>query len=182
MAIQLPDFATNGARDWKGIVIHHSATVDGKTSDWEGIKKYHTSWRFNDDIITAEKAKELEVQGKKGVLKPWSDIGYHIGIEDDGGKIVVKEGRKLAYIGGHAKEFNSTHIGLCVIGNFDVEVPPLDKWTATIDIVAYFRKLFSLTIDSIVGHRETFTLRGVPVEKTCPGKLWNMIKFRSEIV
>lgn len=43
-----------GARSWKGIVWHHSASPDRKTRDWDGIVKYHTSFRIDFDTVSAE--------------------------------------------------------------------------------------------------------------------------------
>jgi len=69
------DFSKSKA--WKGIVIHHSATKDGVTKDWDAMRKYHMSWRYHGDIITEELAKKLIAKGVTGVEEPWKDIGYH---------------------------------------------------------------------------------------------------------
>ena len=45
------------SRKWKYIIIHHSATADGRTHEWKGIDRYHT------------------------VEKGYDDIGYHFGLE-----------------------------------------------------------------------------------------------------
>ncbi len=73
-------------RDWTGIVIHHSATERGSV---DSIRKYH-----------------IEVNG-------WDDIGYHFIIAQSG---EIFDGRPLSKIGAHALGRNSTHIGVCLIG------------------------------------------------------------------
>ena len=45
------------SKEWRYILIHHSATVDGDVNDWDAIKKYHMSWRYQGNIITEKKAK-----------------------------------------------------------------------------------------------------------------------------
>ncbi len=74
------------ARDWRGIVVHHSASPDWTTV--EGINRWH---------------KE----------RGWHGIGYHYVIYTDGS---VHEGRSTDKVGAHAKGRNSTHIGICLVG------------------------------------------------------------------
>jgi len=37
---------------WSEIILHHSATPDGKVSDWNAIDRYHRSFRLNFDTFT----------------------------------------------------------------------------------------------------------------------------------
>lgn len=168
-------------RDWRGIVMHHSATKDSVSHDWEGIRRFHTSYRYDGRVINKDKALMLEAEGVKGILHPWQDIGYHFGIELVGTTLQVQKGRSLALSGAHAKEYNQTHIGICVVGNFDIAEPQPECWEFSLNVVREILKEFPFTKYDVLGHRETFTLRGVPVEKTCPGKYWNMDKFRDSI-
>ena len=52
-------------RQYKNIIIHHSATPDGLVNDWDGIRKYHMSYRYNGNIITKEEADKLRLMSKK---------------------------------------------------------------------------------------------------------------------
>ena len=77
------------ARDWKGVVIHHSTSPEWTTV--EDIDRWH---------------KE----------RGWDGIGYHYVIYPDGS---IHEGRSIDKVGAHAKGRNTTYIGVCLIGYDD---------------------------------------------------------------
>lgn len=82
------------------IIIHHSATEDGKVlSSFNAIKKYH-----------------METNG-------WNDIGYHYVIEYVKNVPTIQKGRDDKTVGAHTVGQNSQSIGICVVGNFDKTVP-----------------------------------------------------------
>jgi len=179
--IELPAFNLDNSLAWKGIVVHHSATPDGKLNDWAGIKKFHTSYRLDGDIIPEDKALKLIWEGNKKVVKPWADVAYHFGLERVGENLQVMTGRALSIVGAHAVGFNHTHIGVCIVGDFDKAAPTQDVWESTIKLVRGIMYAFRLSSQSVLGHRETFPLRGVPVEKTCPGTAFDLTKFREAL-
>ena len=179
--IEIPTFDITNTILWTGIVVHHSATKDSKLNDWEGIKKFHTSYRFNGDIITKEQAENMLANGEQRVVKPWQAIGYHFGLERINNALQVMIGRPLSMVGAHAKGFNHTHIGVCIIGNFDKASPAEDVWESAIKLVRGIMYAFRLSHISVLGHRETFNIRNVPVEKTCPGKLWPLQDMRESL-
>jgi len=74
------------AKEWEGIVIHHSASP---------------AWTTVDDIDRWHKERG------------WDGVGYHYVIHHDG---TVHEGRSLSKQGAHARGRNSTHIGICLVG------------------------------------------------------------------
>lgn len=74
------------------IIIHCSATPEGRDVKMETIKSWH-------------------VKGNG-----WSDIGYHFVIELDG---TLKEGRPLHRSGAHTRGENATSIGICYVGGMD---------------------------------------------------------------
>ena len=73
------------------VLIHCSATPEGRDVKTKEIKKWHLS---ND----------------------WSDIGYHYVIELDG-KVV--EGRPVELVGAHCLGQNKFSIGICYIGGMN---------------------------------------------------------------
>ena len=143
------------------IVIHHSLTKDGIVNDWEAIRKYH-----------------IKTNG-------WRDIGYHFGVELYGGEYVLRYGRPVPFKGAHVGDggFNDRSIGVCVVGNFDLETVPPDQWKLATKLVAYLRKSLGIPKNLVVGHGEAQALVGIHVSsrKSCPGKLFNMDTFRAEI-
>ena len=80
------------ARQIEKIIVHCSATPEGRDVKVETIKKWH-----------------VEDNG-------WSDIGYHWVIELDGS---IRKGRPEAQEGAHAKGNNKASIGVCYIGGVD---------------------------------------------------------------
>lgn len=84
------------------IIIHCSATPEGRELDFGEIKKWH-------------------VEGNG-----WSDVGYHYIIHLDG---VVEHGRPLENAGAHCKGHNSDSIGICYIGGCDANMQPKDTRT-----------------------------------------------------
>ena len=43
----------------------------------------------------------------------WKDIGYHYVIRRNG---VIEEGREIEEVGSHVKGFNSSSVGICMVG------------------------------------------------------------------
>lgn len=176
-------------RPWKGICWHHSAGPDGKDRDWDGIVRYHTSHRIDFDIVSKQEYDDRLKAGKGKVFQaPWSDVGYHGGVEFFGGTAAFVTGRPLSKIGAHAgvknasNRFNTEYLGLCAIGNFDLAPPSPEIWNLALSVTKEFMKTFDIPPTHIIGHREVFDRLGVPRQKTCPGKHWSMDSFRSELI
>jgi len=183
---------TRNSKKWKGLILHHSAQKDSLTyNDWASIRKYHTSWRYNYEIITEGKGKELLNSGKiKGVEKPWVDIGYHFGTEyldvpsTPQKEVVFMIGRALFLSGAHTKGFNEDYLGWCIVGNFDVADIPREVLEHAIigmkGVLRYFG--IKVTPDTVMGHWETFIKLGQArtkqeawtYHKTCPGRKVDM--------
>lgn len=165
------------------IVIHHSFSADKSTiRDWVGIRKFHMSWRFNGDIISPERANDLVRQGRQGVLAPWRDIGYHFGIEMVEGALAVQNGRAIGDIGAHAEGFNAKSIGICVVGNFDAAPPSDQQIFLLAGLCRQLQREFSIPREQVIGHRDTFTARGVPVLKSCPGQQFSLEALRARLI
>lgn len=81
------------------IIIHCSATPEGRDVKTATIKRWHTNPK------------------PKG--RGWSDIGYHFVIELYGS---VTEGRPIKRIGAHVKGHNSDSIGICYVGGMDKDM------------------------------------------------------------
>lgn len=166
------------------IILHHSLTEDGKTVNWNAIRDYHMSWRFEGNVITEAEGNALIAKGVQGVEPPDSDIGYNFGVEDTGAKDrlpVFERGRSLYVPGAHAKGFNTNGIGICVVGNYQTVRPSQAKWDLASLACCYLRKVWfdKLGVNlKVLGHRETYPLLGVPVVKDCPGTAWDMNLFR----
>ena len=86
-------------REINRIIIHCSATPEGRDIDAATIKDWH-------------------VNGNG-----WSDIGYHYVIKLNG---EIESGRPLDIAGAHVKGHNSDSIGICYIGGADEDMKPKD--------------------------------------------------------
>lgn len=103
----------------------------------------------------------------------WAGIGYHFYIRKDG---TVDEGRPLWAAGGHTLNYNSTTIGICCEGNYDVEtVMPMAQLTALRELLAYLKGLYPNA--AIKCHRDYNAT-------ACPGKwfpLGEALKYNAPV-
>lgn len=171
------------------IVMHHSFSKDGKERNWDAIRKYHMSYRYNGMTVSPEVAKVLHEQGKT-VEMPWVDIGYHFGIELVGNDYQIVNGRQLDKRGAHVGQggFNRMSIGICMVGNFDERTPPDRQWILGLLLVKRLTdylatKAMVIKNENVIGHREAQALAGVPLidRKSCPGKMFDMNLFRKDL-
>ena len=84
------------------IIIHCSATKEGRDISTETIRSWHVKGRG------------------------WRDIGYHLVIELDGS---LKVGRPLHKIGAHTLGENEHSIGICYVGGVDSDNKAKDTRT-----------------------------------------------------
>jgi len=83
------------------IIIHCSATREGRNYDVEEIRRWHL---------------------KRG----WSDIGYHYLIHLDG---KIEEGRPIERMGAHTTGQNRNSIGICYVGGVEATRNSKGKFT-----------------------------------------------------
>jgi len=134
----------------KRIIVHHSATPDQKTFDWEAIRRYHTRERG------------------------WTDIGYHFGVEavGDDGHLTVLFGRWPNEEGAHTLGRNRDSLGLCVVGNFDAVSPTVGQYEAAGRLCAWLCWIYGMN------PREDIQPHSMYAPKTCPGRLFDMSRLR----
>jgi len=130
-------------RSWKWIVIHHSATPSGSAAKFD---------------------KEHRAKG-------WDELGYHfvIGNGTMSGDGVVEVGPRWPKQkwGAHAKtpgnEYNDFGIGICLVGNFDVQRPTSAQQQSLAKLVAYLMKTYNIPADRVIAHGSTKAT-------DCPGR------------
>ena len=81
------------------------------------------------------------------------------------------------YVGAHAKNHNRDSIGIALAGNFDEDLPTEEQIESLVDICLEFMINYDIEPIRVIGHRE---IEGV--EKTCPGLLFDMDKFRELLI
>jgi N-acetyl-anhydromuramyl-L-alanine amidase AmpD len=111
------------------IIIHCSATEQGRNFDATDIRRWHKERGF-------------------------SDIGYHYVVKLDG---TVEHGRDIELVGSHCLGYNKTSIGICYIGGLkdgnpaDTRTP--EQRVALAELVASLLVSYP-SIITIVGHNQ----------------------------
>lgn len=123
------------------IILHHSATTSGSA---EAFARYH-----------------VDTLG-------WAGIGYCFVINKDGS---IDQTNELTSISNHTAGQNTSGIGICFVGNFDIETPTTAQELSGQLLITYLRGILNKKIP-VFGHCDFST-------KTCPGKLFNLNKFKS---
>ena len=119
------------------IIIHCSATPEGKDFTVQDIRRWHKQ------------------QG-------WSDIGYHYVVYRNGH---IEPGRDVDLIGAHCEGHNAHSIGICYIGGMDrqnknpKDTRTLQQKAAILSLLIDMRKLYSKA--KIYGHRD-FSSKACP--------------------
>lgn len=155
-----------GPRKWKYIIIHHSATPDGKLNDWQAIKDWHTGKTGSSD------PKSPNYNPYKA--KPDLDIGYHFGIEYVDGILACRTGRSLDLDGAHCVGKNKDSIGICVVGNFDKMTPNHQQFFMLASLCRELMRKFNIPDRYIYPHRDY-------APKTCPGTMFDMNTLQNYI-
>jgi N-acetyl-anhydromuramyl-L-alanine amidase AmpD len=152
---------------WRAIVIHHSATKDGRAFDSQAIRQYH-----------------IKENG-------WQEIGYHLLIEKVEDEWYYVLGRPLSMSGAHSGTktsvlYNKIGIGICVVGCYD-ETPPEQRALDMLrEIVKKLMGYYNISRENVIGHWEVFVRLGLARTKeaawvkykTCPGKKFDLDAFR----
>lgn len=143
------------ARDWKWIVIHHSASDAGDAATFD---QWHR---------------------KRG----WDELGYHFVInngESQPDGLVEVGGRWLEQKqGAHAKsadgQYNDRGIGICLVGNFEKHRPTDAQWQSLLKLVSYLQKQYGIDTANVIGHRN------VNPKTACPGQQLDMDELRRRL-
>ena len=136
------------------IVVHHSWAPS--TEQWKGAETVKAIYNYH-----------TQRQG-------WNDIGYQFVISPDG--LEIYEGRPADKIGSHCggalpagvqRRFGNTgSIGICLIGNYDVEQPSREALHTLAVLIADLCEKWHISTSEIYGHCEAWSRP----PKTCPGK------------
>ena len=133
------------------ITVHHSGDKDDVNAD-------SVAW-----------LRQVDLNHIKGINhpEPWACIGYHFIIDPSGR---VYEGRPLKYQGAHAgnNEVNRLNIGICLIGNFDIQRVPAAQRTALLSALDRMCLQYGISRASVFGHKKFKVTE-------CPGRFLSQI-------
>jgi N-acetylmuramoyl-L-alanine amidase len=129
--------STMPMRTIDSIIVHCSATEEGKDFSADDIRRWH-------------------VDGNG-----WRDIGYHFVVRLDG---QIEIGRPLDQAGAHVKGHNKNSIGVCYVGGLDGNRNPCDTRTQEQDeslevLLATLARIFPGV--TLSGHNE-FSSKACP--------------------
>jgi hypothetical protein len=128
-------------REWRYIVIHHSATEEGSAA---AFRRFHR---------------------RKG----WDDLAYHFVIGNGQGAAdgAVEIGNRWMgqRVGAHARqrEYNEYGIGICLVGNFEFLRPTAKQMASLRELIAFLTSRFGIEPKNVVRHRDVSTTK-------CPGR------------
>ncbi|MGQ0635101.1 MAG: peptidoglycan recognition protein family protein [Planctomycetaceae bacterium] len=150
------------ARDWKYIVIHHTATNSGS------VESIHESHLKNKD--------------KNG--NPWLGIGYHFvigngaGMPDGAIEPTFRWRTQIqgAHAGSQDKAYNELGIGVCLVGDFEKSPPTPAQRRAVKLLVQSLKSDYHISSANVVGHKD---IRASATE--CPGKFFNMADVAADV-
>lgn len=140
-------------RQWKYIVIHHSATDEGSAATFDRYQREQKGWRgIGYDFV----------------------IGNGHGSPD--GLIEVTFRWEQQLVGAHAglKEYNEQGVGICLVGDFDRNYPTPKQMEALVAVVNDLQERCRIPTGNIVMHRQ---IR--PAGTHCPGKNFPFYDFLS---
>lgn len=94
------------------LYLHHSAGSGADERTVRAIQDYHMD------------------------VRDWSDIAYSFLIDNDAPDVDIFEGRGVGIAGGHTRGQNTVSHAICLIGNFEDELPTEEALEATAWLVA----------------------------------------------
>jgi len=151
----VPVISLYASKKWKYIIIHHSATDEGSSLDFD---RYH--------------------QGKG-----WQEIGYHFVIDNGtkgkhDGQIEVCPRWLKQKNGSHCRagDMNEKAIGICLVGNFSEESISAKQLDSLIYLVKTLRQYYKIPLNRILGHSQ---VAGARTE--CPGRNFPWSRFKDRL-
>jgi len=108
----------------KYLVVHHSATSGGDASSFA---RYHVN--------------NLD----------WPGIGYHYVILEDG---TIQWTNDLNVTSYHVKGYNNQSIGICLVGDFTIEILKKEQKAAVKELIRNLLSRLNLGMDAVKGHNE----------------------------
>lgn len=130
-------------REWKYIVIHHSASASGSAAEFDRFHREKRGWE--------------------------NGLGYHFVIGNGNGtrdgKIEIGNRWTNQIDGAHAgvEEYNHYGIGICLVGNFNQSSPTTAQMTSLSILVEYLQNRCHIHSENVIMHRHCR-------QTDCPGR------------
>lgn len=157
LVVSRPGFAdVVPLRDWKFIIIHHSATATGSA---EAFDEQHRA---------------------RGMV---NGLAYHFVIDNgtDGqadGAVEVGARWTKQLPGGHCRQpnINESGIGICLVGDFSKRRPTEKQLAALVTLVRQLQQQFNIADDQVLRHGEI-----IGEFSECPGQRFPWDEFKKRL-
>jgi len=142
-------------RDWKYIVIHHSASPTGCAAEFDKFHRVNRGWE--------------------------NGLGYHFvignGSGSGDGKIEIGNRWVKQLDGAHAgvQEYNHSGIGICLVGNFNESYPTASQMASLSMLVEYLQDKCHISSENVIMHRHFR-------QTECPGRNFPYYKVLARTV
>ncbi len=152
-------------KEWSAMAPHPE-NMDKNKGGWKRITVHHSADREPpqlDGTVAASAAAVRSIQKAHvdGKDTHYGDIGYHFVIDPYG---KVFQGRELKYQGAHASGDNNVqNIGVCLIGNFEVERPTQAALTSLRKMLDELRSDYKISRAEVITHKDL-------KNTVCPGR------------
>ncbi len=143
-------------RKWKYIVIHHSATDSGTVA---GMDRYHREQRHMENGL----AYHFVIGNGHGMADGEITIGKRWIEQLDGGHLA-------------SASLNARSIGVCLVGNFDEDIPTEKQMSGLQSLVKYLLAHSRLTLSAVKTHQQIN-----PIHTRCPGVRFPAETFIDEL-
>ena len=108
----------------------------------------------------AAAAEHLESIRKAHLERGFGDVGYHFLIDPSGR---VWAGRDLRWQGAHVKDQNEGNLGICIMGNYEIQRPNQAQLQSAQRFVAQAMRYYNVRVNAVYTHREM-------APTACPGR------------
>lgn len=124
---------------------------------YTGAIVIHHAGMTRDRDMTVKEIHDLHVHRNH-----WSGIGYHFVIHKDG---YIEYGRPLEYAGAHALSNNEFTVGICLVGNYNLAIPPEEQLYSAVQLTGALCNKYNIEASdtTIFGHKDL-------CKTDCPGK------------
>ncbi|MEM9082850.1 MAG: peptidoglycan recognition family protein [Planctomycetota bacterium] len=123
------------------------------------ITVHHDGMNVFTSTSKSDAARRIESirHGHRG--NNWGDVGYHY-LVDPAGR--VWSGRPLQYQGAHVRAQNEGNLGICVLGNYQKQLPTSTQINAVEDLLTTLMRTYGVGVEEVYTHREL-------AATACPG-------------
>ncbi len=130
-----PSNMNSAGGSWQRITVHHSA-----------VENPPPMFDVRDSAAAVRDMQRVHMD-----VRGWGDIGYHFLIDPGG---YVLEGRTLDWQGAHTGGSNNArNIGICLIGNFDLDQPTPSALAALENLVNQLRSTHHIAGNQVFPHK-----------------------------